>query len=51
MIETIEAAFCGDIDAAEAADAVREAIALLNRGEASLAQPDGAGGWSVNGWV
>ncbi|MFM7247796.1 MAG: 2,3,4,5-tetrahydropyridine-2,6-dicarboxylate N-succinyltransferase, partial [Actinomycetota bacterium] len=51
MIETIEAAFRGDIDTAEAADAVREAIALLDRGEASLAQPDGAGGWSVNGWV
>lgn len=51
MIETIEAAFRGEIDAAEAADAVRDAIALLDRGEASLAQPDGTGGWSVNGWV
>jgi len=30
---------------------VREAIALLDRGEASLAEPDGAGGWSVNSWV
>ena len=32
MIETIEAAFRGEIEAAEAADAVREAIALLDRG-------------------
>jgi 2,3,4,5-tetrahydropyridine-2-carboxylate N-succinyltransferase len=51
MIETIEAAFRGDIDAAEAQTAVAEAIALLDRGEASLAEPDGAGGFTVNGWV
>ena len=51
MIHTIEAAFRGEIEAADAAAAVREAIALLDRGEVSLAQPDGSGGWSVNGWV
>ena len=48
--ETIEAAFRGDIPADEAAHAVAEAIALLDRGEARLAEP-GADGWTVNGWL
>ncbi|MGA0121491.1 MAG: 2,3,4,5-tetrahydropyridine-2,6-dicarboxylate N-succinyltransferase [Gaiellales bacterium] len=51
MIETIEAAFRGDIEAADARAAVEEAIARLDRGAASLAEPDGAGGFAVNGWV
>lgn len=48
---TIEAAFTGEIDPAEATDAIQEAIAALDRGERSLAEPDGAGGWTVNGWL
>ncbi len=48
---TVEAAFRGDIPAEEARDAVAAAIALLDCGEASLAehQPDGT--WAVNGWL
>ncbi len=48
---TIEAAFAGTIDTAEAHDAIREAIDALDRGERSLAEPDGDGGWTVNGWL
>ncbi len=32
-------------------DAVEEALALLDRGEARVAAPDGAGGWQVNQWL
>ncbi|MDX6377178.1 MAG: 2,3,4,5-tetrahydropyridine-2,6-dicarboxylate N-succinyltransferase [Gaiellaceae bacterium] len=48
--ETIEAAFSGAIPAADARAAVDEAIGLLDRGEARLADP-GPDGWTVNGWL
>ena len=48
--ETIEAAFRGDIDAEAARDAVDEALGLLDRGEARLAEP-GPDGWTVHGWL
>ena len=32
-------------------DAVDEALALLDRGEARVAEPDGQGGWRVNQWL
>lgn len=32
-------------------DAVEAAIALLDAGEARVAEPDGAGGWRVNQWL
>lgn len=48
---TIEAAFAGDTPLDEAVDAIDATIGALDRGELSLAEPDGAGGWSVNGWI
>ena len=38
-------------DDRELAEAVREAIHLLDSGEERVAQPDGAGGWQVNQWL
>ncbi len=35
----------------EVRDAVSEALALLDAGEARVAEPDGAGGWRVNQWL
>jgi 2,3,4,5-tetrahydropyridine-2-carboxylate N-succinyltransferase len=35
----------------EVREAVNEALALLDRGEARVAEPDGAGGWRVNQWL
>jgi 2,3,4,5-tetrahydropyridine-2-carboxylate N-succinyltransferase len=35
----------------EARDAVERALALLDRGEARVAEPDGNGGWRVNQWL
>ena len=32
-------------------EAVDEALALIDSGEARIAEPDGAGGWSVNQWL
>jgi len=32
-------------------DAVDQALALLDRGEARVAEPDGQGGWRVNQWL
>ncbi|KQR88041.1 2,3,4,5-tetrahydropyridine-2,6-dicarboxylate N-succinyltransferase [Sphingomonas sp. Leaf343] len=32
-------------------DAVEAALALLDRGEARVAEPDGQGGWRVNQWL
>ena len=32
-------------------DAVEQALALLDAGEARVAEPDGAGGWRVNQWL
>jgi 2,3,4,5-tetrahydropyridine-2,6-dicarboxylate N-succinyltransferase len=32
-------------------EAVAEALDLLDRGEARVAEPDGAGGWRVNQWL
>jgi len=49
--ETIEAAFRGDLPVEEAAGAVAEAIALLDTGEARLAEPGPDGAWTVNGWL
>ena len=48
--ETIEAAFRGAIATDDARAAVAEAIGLLDRGEARLAEP-GPDGWTVNGWL
>jgi 2,3,4,5-tetrahydropyridine-2-carboxylate N-succinyltransferase len=48
--ETIEAAFSGAIPAEDARAAVDEALGLLDRGEARLAEP-GPDGWTVNGWL
>ncbi|UZK68091.1 2,3,4,5-tetrahydropyridine-2,6-dicarboxylate N-succinyltransferase [Sphingomonas sp. S1-29] len=35
----------------EVRDAVDQALALLDSGEARVAEPDGAGGWQVNQWL
>lgn len=35
----------------EVADAVTEALAMLDAGTARVAEPDGAGGWQVNQWL
>ncbi|SUJ28080.1 2,3,4,5-tetrahydropyridine-2,6-dicarboxylate N-succinyltransferase [Sphingomonas paucimobilis] len=35
----------------EARIAVDRALALLDRGEARVAEPDGQGGWTVNQWL
>jgi 2,3,4,5-tetrahydropyridine-2-carboxylate N-succinyltransferase len=35
----------------EVRDAVEAALALLDRGEARVAEPDGQGGWRVNQWL
>ena len=35
----------------ETRDAVEGALALLDRGEARVAEPDGNGGWCVNQWL
>ena len=48
--ETIEAAFRGDVELEAARPAVDEALGLLDRGEARLAEP-GPEGWTVNGWL
>jgi 2,3,4,5-tetrahydropyridine-2-carboxylate N-succinyltransferase len=48
--ETIEAAFSGAIPAESARAAVDEALGMLDRGEARLAEP-GPAGWTVNGWL
>jgi len=34
-----------------ARDAVQDAVRLLDRGEARVASPDGAGGWAVHQWL
>lgn len=36
---------------AKVQDAVREVIALLDKGRLRVAEPDGTGGWKVNDWV
>ncbi|QWC57375.1 2,3,4,5-tetrahydropyridine-2,6-dicarboxylate N-succinyltransferase [Erythrobacter sp. 3-20A1M] len=38
-------------DSREVAQAVEEAIALLDGGERRVAEPDGTGGWQVNQWL
>jgi 2,3,4,5-tetrahydropyridine-2,6-dicarboxylate N-succinyltransferase len=38
-------------DGAVEAEPVEEAISLLDRGEARVAEPDGDGGWRVNEWL
>ena len=42
-----------EVDASQeqVAGAVAEALALLDTGEARVAEPDGAGGWQVNQWL
>ena len=35
----------------EVRDAVEQALALLDKGEARVAEPDGNGGWRVNQWL
>ena len=51
----ITTAWANRADITPASDAVRApveaALALLDRGEARVAEPDGAGGWRVNQWL
>jgi len=50
----IDALFDGPAEALrapEALGAVEEAVALLDRGEVRVAEPDGDGGWRVNEWA
>jgi len=35
----------------EVRHAVEQALTLLDRGEARVAEPDGQGGWRVNQWL
>ena len=41
----------GFATAGETREAVEAALALLDRGEARVAEPDGDGGWRVNQWL
>jgi 2,3,4,5-tetrahydropyridine-2,6-dicarboxylate N-succinyltransferase len=40
-----------DVSHREVADRVAEALALLDAGQARVAEPDGNGGWQVNQWL
>ena len=54
LITEIEAAWEDreNIDAgSDVRDAVREALEMLDSGEARVAEPDGNGGWRVNQWL
>ena len=55
LAQAIEAAW-GDRasvtpDSRDVRDAVERALAMLDSGEARVAQPDGNGGWQVNQWL
>ena len=49
-MDTIEAAYAGDIDAREASDAVERTIAALDAGTLRVAYTHN-GSWTVNAWV
>ncbi|GAA0755467.1 2,3,4,5-tetrahydropyridine-2-carboxylate N-succinyltransferase [Erythromicrobium ramosum] len=54
LIAAIEAAWENRADITpghEVRNAVADALALLDSGEARVAQPDGTGGWQVNQWL
>ncbi|AUX69061.1 2,3,4,5-tetrahydropyridine-2,6-dicarboxylate N-succinyltransferase [Porphyrobacter sp. HT-58-2] len=54
LIAAIEAAWENRADVSpghEVRHAVADALALLDSGEARVAQPDGNGGWTVNQWL
>lgn len=54
LIATIEAAWENRADlsvTSELRHAVNDALALLDNGEARVAEPDGNGGWQVNQWL
>ncbi len=54
LIATIEDAWENRADLAATSDlrhAVSDALALLDSGEARVAEPDGNGGWQVNQWL
>ncbi len=56
LVDTIEAAWEGRDQIGTQTDgetraAVAEALRLLDRGEARVAEPDGQGGWQVNQWL
>ncbi|TAD71992.1 MAG: 2,3,4,5-tetrahydropyridine-2,6-dicarboxylate N-succinyltransferase [Sphingomonadales bacterium] len=54
LIDAIEAAWENRAEIApghEVRHAVADALALLDSGEARVAQPDGNGGWQVNQWL
>jgi 2,3,4,5-tetrahydropyridine-2,6-dicarboxylate N-succinyltransferase len=54
LITAIEAAWENRVDITpghEVRHAVADALALLDSGEARVAQPDGNGGWTVNQWL
>ncbi|MEW4447336.1 2,3,4,5-tetrahydropyridine-2,6-dicarboxylate N-succinyltransferase [Qipengyuania sp. JC766] len=38
-------------DSADVRDPVEQAIAMIDAGEARVAEPDGSGGWQVNQWL
>jgi 2,3,4,5-tetrahydropyridine-2-carboxylate N-succinyltransferase len=50
-IDTVQAAFGGEIEATEARAAVEQTIAQLDRGAISLAERTADGNWTVNGWI
>jgi 2,3,4,5-tetrahydropyridine-2-carboxylate N-succinyltransferase len=56
LVELVEAGWeardqLGPQTGGETRDAVAEALDLLDRGEARVAEPDGQGGWQVNQWL
>ncbi len=54
LIAEIEAAWENRADVTPGSDvrhAVGDALAMLDRGEARVAEPDGNGGWRVNQWL
>ena len=56
LMSTIEAAWdaraeLGFTTQGAVREAVAEALNLLDRGAARVAEPDGAGGWTVNQWL
>ncbi len=50
LAERIRASYA-DVEAPPDAEAVEEAVRLLDAGELRVAEPDGEGGWRVNEWA
>ena len=49
--ELVDGADAEEAALVDDADAVAEALAMLDSGAARVAEPDGAGGWQVNQWL